>query len=139
MTDRIAASGTATAAAGAGAGELIGALVADLRASLAARFDIARIEARNSLGLGLRGVGAAGAAVLLALTAWWAVCAALTVLAVDWGASRITALLGVAALNALLALWGAVYARQRLRAIGMPHTRRVFLETHEGLSDDRPD
>ena len=81
IADQIASNGTATTTAPpASLGELLRALIGDLRASVAARFDIARIEARQSLGLVLRSFGAACAAVLLVLTAWWAVCAALVVL-----------------------------------------------------------
>jgi hypothetical protein len=126
--DPIAAKGAASTAS---LGELILALIGDLRASVAARFDIAQIEARQSLGLLLRSLGAACAAVLLVLTAWWAICGVLVVLVVDAGAPRIGALIGAAAVNAALAMWAAHYARQRLTAVGMPNTRRLFLDYKE--------
>ena len=138
-TARIASTGTTTTASHVGVGELLGVLIGDLRASLAARFDIAQIEARQSLGLVLRSFGAACAAVLLVLTAWWAVCAALVVLAVDEGVPRISALIGAAVVNAALATWAAHYARRRVTAIGMPHTRRMLLDPDSGLADAHPE
>jgi hypothetical protein len=141
IDDRLAASGAATTmrSSPASVGELISILISDLRASLAARFDIAQIEARQSLGLVLRSFGAACGAVLLAFTAWWAVCAALIVLAVESGVPWIGALAGAAAANAALAFWAGHYARQRVGEIGMPHTRRLFLDPEEGRSDARPE
>ncbi len=136
IADQFASNGTATTTAPpASLGELLRALIGDLRASVAARVDIARIEARQSLGLVLRSFGAACAAVLLVLTAWWAVCAALVVWAVDLGTPRIGALVGAAAVNAALAIWAAQYARQRVTAIGMPHTRRLLLDPDAGRAD----
>jgi hypothetical protein len=119
--------------------ELISALIGDLRTSLAARFDIAQIEARQSLGFVLRSFGAACAAVLLVLSAWWSICAALVVLAVDLGAPWGGALIAAAVANAALAIWAARYARERVRAVGMPHTRRLFLDTDQGRPDIRPE
>jgi hypothetical protein len=140
IDDRLGASGGAATmrSSPASVGELMSVLISDLRASLAARFDIAQIEARQSLGLVLRSFGAACAAVLLAFTAWWAVCAAFIVLAVDSGVPWIGALAAAAAANAALAFWAAHYARQRVGEIGMPHTRRLFLDPEEGRSDVRP-
>lgn len=141
IDDRLGASGAAATmrSSPASMGELISVLITDLRASLAARFDIAQIEARQSLGLVLRSFGAACAAVLLAFTAWWAVCASLIVLAVESGVPWIGALAGAAAANAALAFWAVHYARQRVGEIGMPHTRRLFLDPEEGRSDVRPE
>jgi len=139
IDDQLGASGAAATmrSSPASMAELISVLISDLRASLAARFDIAQIEARQSLGLVLRSFGAACAAVLLAFTAWWAVCAALIVLAVALGVPWVGALAGAAAANAALAFWAAHYARQRAGEIGMPHTRRLFLDPEEGRSDVR--
>ena len=141
IEDRLGASGAAATmrSSPASVGELISLLISDLRASLAARFDIAQIEARQSMGLVLRSFGAACAAVLLAFAAWWALCAALIVLTVALGVPWIGALAGAAAANAALALWAAHYARQRVGEIGMPHTRRLFLDPEEGRSDARPE
>jgi hypothetical protein len=137
MTDRVASAGTATIGSPpASIGELIRILIGDLRASLAARFDIAHIEARQAFGGVLRAIGAACAAVLLVLGAWWAVCAALVVLAVDLGAPWVGALIGAAAANAALAAWAARYARSRVGEIGMPHTRRLFLDPEEDRRSD---
>jgi len=133
--DHVAFNGQATAAPPPGLAESIRALLGDLRGSLAARVEIAQIEARQSLGLVARSFAAACAAVLLALTAWWAVCAALVLLAVDAGAPRLGALFSVAAGNVALALWAANYARKRMTSIGMPYTRRVFLDPAEGTAE----
>lgn len=75
----------------------------------------------------------------MVLTAWWAVCAALVILAVDLGTPRIGALIGAAAVNVALALWAARYARRSAIAIGMPHTHRLFLDSDEGPADARPE
>jgi hypothetical protein len=133
-----AASGAATTmrSSPASVGELISILISDLRASLAARFDIAQIEARS---LGSSALLRAVCSRLLAFTAWWAVCAALIFLAVESGVPWIGALAGAAAANAALAFWAALYARQRVGEIGMPHTRRLFLDPEEGRSDARPE
>lgn len=130
------AQGTAAATASgpppAALSDLIGGLIGDLRASLAARLDIAHIEARHALGVVLRSFAGACAAVLLALTAWWAVCALLVLVAVGMGLSWISALIGAAGANAVLAVLAARYARAQARQVGMPHTRRLFLDPDEG-------
>lgn len=133
--DRVVLGSAATATQPRGVGESISVLISDLRGSLAARVEIARIEARQSLSLVLRSTGSTCAAVLLLLTAWWTVCAAFVLLAVDAGAPRLGALLAVAAGNIALALWAALYARKQAAAIGMPHTRRLLLDPGEGLND----
>jgi len=141
IDDRLGASGAAATmrSSPASVGELISLLISDLRASLAARFDIAQIEARQSMGLVLRSFGAACAVVLLVLTAWWAISAALIVLVINMGAPWIGALVGAALVNAALAIWAARYARRRVSEIGMPHTRRLFLDPEEGRSVTRPE
>jgi hypothetical protein len=133
--DRIASSGTAAPMSPADLGESIRILLGDLRGSLAARFDIAQIEARQTLGLVLRSFGAACVAVLLMLSAWWAICVAMVVLAVDAGVPRLGALFVVAVVNAALALSAAGYARRRMTAIGMPYTRRVFLDPADSMAN----
>jgi hypothetical protein len=142
IDERVAPTG-ATATIGSSSSpslrDLIGVLIGDLRASLAARFDIAQIEARQSLGLVLRSFGAACAAVLLAFAAWWSICAALIVLAVNMGAPWVGALAGTAAANAALALGAARYARQRVGEVGMPHTRQLFLDPDQARTDFRPE
>lgn len=116
-------------------GAIVGILLGDLRASAAARLDIARIEGREALASALQSLWAGCAALLLLLVAWWAVCAALVVLAVDAGAPWAAALIGAAVANAALALWAASRARSRAAGVGMPHTRRLLLDS--GIETDR--
>lgn len=116
-------------------GAIAGSLLGDLRASAAARLEIARIEGREAFSAALHSLYAGCAALLLVLVAWCAACAALVVFAVEAGASWAAALIGAAVANAALAVWAGIHARSRAASVGMPHTRRLLLDP--GVETDR--
>lgn len=108
--------------------ELAAAVLGDLRASVTARIEIARIEGHQAVAALLRSLWAGCAALMLVLVGWWAGCAALVVLAVDAGLPWAWALLGAAGANAVLAFWAVTRARALAAQVGMPHTRKLLFE-----------
>jgi hypothetical protein len=108
--------------------ELAGAVLGDLRTSVTARIEIARIEGHQAVAALLRSLWAGCAALMLVLVGWWAACSALVVLAVDAGVAWVWALLGAAGANAILAFWAATRARALAAQVGMPHTRKLLFE-----------
>jgi hypothetical protein len=128
MTDHAGSAPAAPGSPNASLGAVAGALLGDLRASLAARLDIARIEGREAFASALHSLWAGCAALLLLFVAWCAGCAALVVLVVDAGVSWTAALIGAAVANAALALWAGSLARSRAARVGMPNTRRLLFD-----------
>ena len=102
-------------------------LARDLRASLAARVEVARTELRASTHE-LVGVAVAlAAAALFAIGAWTTVCALLAIGLVALGLGWLPALLAVAVFNAILALVTLSIARRHLGHVGLKHTYNAFL------------
>ena len=127
MTDH-AGPTQAAGSVNASLGAIAGAVLGDLRASLAARLDIARIEGREAAASALHSLWAGCAALLLLFVAWSAACAALVVLAVDAGVPWAAALAGAAVANIGLAFGAVSLARSRAMRVGMPHTRRLLFD-----------
>jgi Putative Actinobacterial Holin-X, holin superfamily III len=102
-------------------------LARDLRASLAARVEVARTELRASTHELIGGAVALAAAALFAIGAWTTVCALLATGLVALGLGWLPALLAVAVFNALLALVALLSARRHLGQVGLKHTYNAFL------------
>ena len=106
-------------------------LMRDLRASLAARVEVAKVEFRASAHELVGGVVALVAAGLFAIGAWGTVCALLVVGLVALGLGLLPALLVVAVLNAIFAAVALSMARKHLAHVGMKHTYQAFLGHHQ--------
>ena len=102
-------------------------LARDLRASLAARVEVARTEFRASTHELVGGMIGLAAAALFAVGAWITVCALLAAGLVALGLGWLLALLAVAVLNAILAAVALASARRHLGHVGMKHTYDAFL------------
>ena len=115
-------------------------LARDLRASLAARVEVARTEFRASAHELTGGVAALAAAALFAIGAWTSACALLAVGLVALGLGWLSALLAVVVVNGVLAALALASARRHLGHVGMKHTYNAFLghphrDAEEQLAD----
>jgi hypothetical protein len=108
--------------------EQLVSLARDLRASLVARLEVAKVEVRASARQIIVGAVGVAAAVLFAMAAWFSICAlAAYALASAAGLSWLTALLIVAVANIVLAAIALAVARRHLDQITLSHTRHAFL------------
>lgn len=118
---------------GAGLGESLRETLRVTRSYLVELFELVAVEARvNVVTLVLAWILAIAIA-LLAVTAWLALVAALVFLTVRAGADWPAALLGAAALNALLCIALVIYVRRLLRTVGFDATRESLAPAARNL------
>lgn len=108
----------------AGVGESLRATLRVTHSYLVELFELVAMEARVNVVTLLLAWILAVAIALLAVTAWLGLVAAIVVMTVRAGAGWPAALLGAAALNALLCMALAIYVRRLLRTVGFDATRQ---------------
>lgn len=107
--------------------EQLGLLMRDLRASVHARVDVAKLEMRSSSRHLLGGAIALVGGLLFAIGAWLTACALLVAALAAFGLSWLVAMLLVVVVNGLLTGIAMAQARKHLRQVSMTHTWHAFL------------
>lgn len=103
-------------------------LIRDLRASLVARIDVAKVEVRASAREIVVGTVALAATILFAMGAWFTICAlAVYALVAAAHVSWLVALSIVAVANVVLAVGAVTIARRHMEHVSLSHTRQAFL------------